>query len=56
MLKTLLAGAVLGYFGKKLYDGGKLQPYIAKARTRLGAARDETRAVQTFPEPAKISR
>lgn len=53
MLKTLLAGAVLGYLGKRLYDEGKLQPYIAKAKTRLGLPQDETAPLS---EPAKLSR
>ena len=32
MIKTLLAGAVLGIVGKKLYDEGKLDPFIAKVK------------------------
>ncbi|MCW2338620.1 hypothetical protein M2337_002853 [Sphingobium sp. B2D3A] len=35
MMKTLLAGAAIGYFGKKLYDEGKLDPYIARAKSTL---------------------
>jgi hypothetical protein len=37
MLKTLLAGATLGYLGKKLYDEGKLDPYVEKAKSKLNA-------------------
>lgn len=35
MIKRLLIGAALGVFGKKLYDEGKLDPYIAKAKAKL---------------------
>lgn len=35
MIKTLLAGAALGYFGRKLYEEGKLDPFLAKAKSRL---------------------
>jgi hypothetical protein len=35
MIKRLLIGAVLGVVGKKLYDQGKLDPYIAKAKATL---------------------
>jgi hypothetical protein len=35
MIKTLLAGAALGYFGRKLYEEGKLDPLIAKAKSKL---------------------
>lgn len=35
MIKRLLIGAVLGVLGKKLYDEGKLDPYIAKAKAKL---------------------
>ena len=45
MLRTLLAGAALGFIGKKLYDEGKLDPYIAKAKGKLGdIAPDAVRA------------
>ena len=35
MIKRLLVGAVLGILGKKFYDEGKLDPYIAKAKAKL---------------------
>lgn|GEM_PF-2548766 len=35
MIKRLLVGAALGFLGKKLYDEGKLDPYIAKAKDKL---------------------
>jgi hypothetical protein len=35
MIKTLLAGAAIGYFGKKLYDEGKLDHYIAMAKDKV---------------------
>ena len=35
MIKRLLIGAVLGFVGKKFYDEGKLDPYIAKAKAKL---------------------
>ena len=35
MIKRLLIGAALGVFGKKLYDEGKLDPYIEKAKEKL---------------------
>ncbi len=35
MIKTLLAGAAIGYFGKKFYDEGKLDPYIARAKDKF---------------------
>ena len=35
MIKRLLVGAALGVFGKKLYDEGKLDPYIEKAKQKL---------------------
>lgn len=38
MIKTLLVGVALGYVGKKLYDEGKLDPYIAKAKDKLEQA------------------
>ncbi len=34
MIKTLLTGAVLGIVGKKLYDEGKLDPFIAKVKAK----------------------
>ena len=38
MIKRLLIGVVLGVLGKKLYDDGKLDPYIAKAKSKLDEA------------------
>jgi hypothetical protein len=35
MINRLLVGAVLGVIGKKLYDEGKLDPYIARAKAKL---------------------
>ena len=35
MIKRMLIGAVLGFLGKKFYDEGKLDPYIAKAKAKL---------------------
>jgi hypothetical protein len=35
MIKRLLIGAVLGVLGKKFYDEGKLDPYIAKAKAKF---------------------
>lgn len=32
MIKTLVVGAALGVMGKKLYDQGKLDPWIDRAR------------------------
>lgn len=38
MIKGLLVGAAIGYFGKKLYDDGKLDPYLERARSKLEEA------------------
>ncbi len=35
MIKRLLIGAALGFFGKKLYDERKLDPYIVKAKAKF---------------------
>lgn len=35
MIKRLLVGAALGVWGKKLYDEGRLDPYIAKAKSKV---------------------
>ena len=35
MIKRLVIGAALGVLGKKLFDEGKLDPYIAKAKAKL---------------------
>lgn len=35
MIRNLLIGAALGYVGKKLFDEGKLDPYIAQVKDKL---------------------
>jgi hypothetical protein len=42
MIKRLLIGAVLGVIGKKMYDEGRLDPYIAKAKDKLGGQVSKT--------------
>ena len=49
MIKRLLIGAAIGVFGKKLYDEGKLHPFIAKAKAKL----DESGLAPASSEPAK---
>jgi len=35
MIGKLLVGVALGFVGKKLYDEGKLDPYLNRAREKL---------------------
>ncbi len=51
MIKILLIGAALGVLGKKLYDEGKLDPYMTKAKSRLDEARQENKG-STSSAPA----
>ena len=46
MIKTLIVGAVLGYYGKKLYDEGKLDPYLAEAKDKLGLSELKEKAAR----------
>jgi hypothetical protein len=34
MIKALLAGAVIGIVGKKLFDEGKLDPYVESLKSK----------------------
>jgi hypothetical protein len=34
MIKALLAGAVIGIVGKKLFDEGKLDPYVESFKSK----------------------
>jgi len=46
MIKRFILGAALGAFGKKLYDEGRLDPYIARAKEKFsGLAADEAGTV-----------
>lgn len=47
MLRTLIAGALIGFAGKKLYESGKLDEFKNDLKTRLKL--DENRAK---PDPA----
>ena len=58
MIKRLLIGTVLGVLGKKFYDEGRLDPYIARARSELdklgAAAQPDTPVVE--PTTASVIR
>jgi hypothetical protein len=46
MIKRLLTGIVLGYYGKKLLDDGKLDPLISRAKSLLYPPSDAVAAAQ----------
>lgn len=60
MIKRLLAGVALGYYGKKLHDEGKLDSLISGARDLLNgsnssirdAARRDPKASESQPDIA----
>lgn len=60
MIKRLLAGVALGYYGKKLHDEGKLDSLISGARDLLhgrsysiqDAARKDPKASASQPDIA----
>lgn len=54
MLKTLITGAALGYLGKKLYDEGTLDPYIARAREALNDYREKAGAAKDDLSPPAV--
>ncbi|MBO9576411.1 MAG: hypothetical protein J7494_11775 [Sphingobium sp.] len=35
MIKTLIVGAALGFFSKKLYDEGKFDPYLSRMKETI---------------------
>jgi hypothetical protein len=48
MIRQLLVGAALGFIGKKLYDKGALDPYIARAKEAF----DQAQAPDSKAPPA----
>lgn len=44
MIRTLLFAGIAAFVGKKLYDRGTLDPYIAEARKQLKTAFPDTGA------------
>lgn len=58
MIKRLVIGAALGVLGKKLYDEGRLDPYIAKAKEKvdgLAAAGGTTTATKAPTASPSVS-
>lgn len=51
MLKTLITGAALGYLGKKLYDEGSLDKYIALGKEKLAEYREKAAAENDIGAP-----
>lgn len=51
MLRTLIAGALIGFAGKKLYESGALKGFTDDLKTRLSDAHI-TNNPATAPAPA----
>lgn len=49
MIRALLAGAVIGIIGKKLFDEGKLDPYIETLQSKAEEAGLPIRAKRAAP-------
>jgi hypothetical protein len=54
MLRTLIAGALIGFAGKKLYESGALNEFASDLKTRLNDAKLKTSLNGAQPAAAPV--
>ena len=55
MIRALLAGAVIGIIGKKLFDEGKLDPYIETLQSKAEEAGLRSRSAKRTEQSKKAA-